>query len=129
MLEFKARIILFETSSATYVKFIKTLVELQICNKELEPGKLEYLNLNNTCNKENLKPFLNDKVGTFCILFQVKLTKKFKDESEKEIKIGKVAELLLYSFHDRSMGCSLCNKFALVLRLNQCSNVTRNGHF
>lgn len=104
MLELKARIILFEKSNATYVKFIKTLVELQICNKELEPSKLEYLNLNNTCNKKNLKPFSNDIVEAFGILVQVKLTKRFKDESEKEIKIGKVEELLMYSFKEKYCG-------------------------
>jgi hypothetical protein len=32
---------MFETSSAIGVKSIKTLVELQIYNKELEPSKLE----------------------------------------------------------------------------------------
>jgi hypothetical protein len=73
MLELKARINLFETCNATCVKSIKTLVELQICNKELELGKLEQLNPNNSCNKENLKPFLNDIVGTFCILVQAKI--------------------------------------------------------
>ncbi len=41
MLELKTRIILFETFSAIGVKSIKTLVELQIYNKELEPGKPE----------------------------------------------------------------------------------------
>jgi hypothetical protein len=39
MLELKARIIMFETSSATGVKSIKTLVELHICNKKLEQGR------------------------------------------------------------------------------------------
>jgi hypothetical protein len=39
MLDLKARIILFETSNATGFKSIKTLVELQFCNKELELNK------------------------------------------------------------------------------------------
>jgi hypothetical protein len=41
MLELKTMIIMFETSSAIGVTSIKALVELQIYNKELEPGKLE----------------------------------------------------------------------------------------
>ncbi len=106
---------MFETSSAIGVKSIKTLVELQIYNKELEPSKLEQSNPNNTCNKENLKLFLNDIIGTFCILVQAKLTKRFRDESEKEIKIGKVVELLQYSFQKRYNGLFIVQKICFYI--------------
>ncbi len=64
--------------------------------------------------------------GTFCILVQAKLPKIFKGESEKEIKIGNVVELLLHFLQEIYCGV-VHNAQNLHLYCTQTNALTPRG--